>query len=270
MSNNILEPIPASLNDYLLKYNATVLSDTIPAAPSGSTNITWQRDQFGNVSAYATAGGSNPPANLSLVATNAEGVLEQASSFELGTGEGTLSYTFNGDASTITLFNKHSGNAIGLLATIASAPIKTIGIGEAFDGSHGNDAALATYSPNVFGTSIPIFTTFCSGVTSAGFGNSPFTVNADATVQTYYNYLDDGSGNVSIVGTGNGLRIGYPSLGAPSANIDIADGSANQLPPIRIPTQATLITTPLTGSFEFDGTNLHFTVGGVRKTVTLT
>lgn len=31
-----------------------------------------------------------------------------------------------------------------------------------------------------------------------------------------------------------------------------------------------LMTTPETGAFEFDGTNLHFTVGGVRKTVTLT
>lgn len=35
-------------------------------------------------------------------------------------------------------------------------------------------------------------------------------------------------------------------------------------------TNGSLMTTPETGAFEFDGTNLYFTVGGVRKTVTLT
>jgi hypothetical protein len=34
-------------------------------------------------------------------------------------------------------------------------------------------------------------------------------------------------------------------------------------------TAGTNLTTPVNGSFEFDGTNLYFTVGGVRKTVTL-
>jgi hypothetical protein len=35
-------------------------------------------------------------------------------------------------------------------------------------------------------------------------------------------------------------------------------------------TAGTNLTTPENGAFEFDGTNLYFTVGGVRKTVTLT
>lgn len=55
MSNNILEPIPANLNDYLLKYNATTLSNTTPAALPSTTNVTFQKDAFGNISACAAA-----------------------------------------------------------------------------------------------------------------------------------------------------------------------------------------------------------------------
>lgn len=59
MSNNILQPIPQTLNNYLLQNGDTVLSDTTPAAPSGSSNVTWQFDQFGNISAYSTGGGGS-------------------------------------------------------------------------------------------------------------------------------------------------------------------------------------------------------------------
>lgn len=58
MSNNILEPIPSNLNDYLLKYNKVTLSSTTPSAPGGSTNITFQMDGFGNISAYSSGGAS--------------------------------------------------------------------------------------------------------------------------------------------------------------------------------------------------------------------
>jgi len=34
-------------------------------------------------------------------------------------------------------------------------------------------------------------------------------------------------------------------------------------------TSGTNLTTPENGTFEFNGTNLYFTVGGVRKMVTL-
>jgi hypothetical protein len=58
MSNNILEPIPSNLNDYLLKYNKVTLSSTTPAAPGGSSNVTFQMDGFGNISAYSSGGAS--------------------------------------------------------------------------------------------------------------------------------------------------------------------------------------------------------------------
>lgn len=60
MNNNILEPIPEGLRDYLLKYEQTTLNNDTPAAPDGSTNISWQLDQFGNISAYVEGGGTGP------------------------------------------------------------------------------------------------------------------------------------------------------------------------------------------------------------------
>lgn len=51
--------------------------------------------------------------------------------------------------------------------------------------------------------------------------------------------------------------------------ITIAAGTATaNTAPLKL-TSGTNLTTPEDGAFEFDGTNLYFTVGGVRKTVTL-
>jgi len=56
----------------------------------------------------------------------------------------------------------------------------------------------------------------------------------------------------------------------PTAKIDIAasNGAAGNAP-LKLNAGVNLVT-PENGTLEFDGTNLYFTVGGVRKTVTLT
>lgn len=58
----------------------------------------------------------------------------------------------------------------------------------------------------------------------------------------------------------NAAATAYLHLGAGTAS----SGTA----PLKL-TAGTNLTTPENGAFEFDGTNLYFTVGGVRKTVTL-
>lgn len=65
--------------------------------------------------------------------------------------------------------------------------------------------------------------------------------------------------------TGNlGINI------TPTARLHLPAGTATaNTAPIKL-TAGTNLTTPENGTFEFDGTNLYFTVGGVRKTVTLT
>ena len=68
-----------------------------------------------------------------------------------------------------------------------------------------------------------------------------------------------------ITSTGN-IGIGITS---PSAVLHIKAGTATAgTAPIKL-TSGTNLTTPENGALEFDGTNLYFTVGGVRKTVTL-
>lgn len=54
-----------------------------------------------------------------------------------------------------------------------------------------------------------------------------------------------------------------------TAKVHIAAGSATaNTAPLKL-TSGTNLTTPENGAFEYDGTNLYFTTGGVRKTVTL-
>jgi hypothetical protein len=55
----------------------------------------------------------------------------------------------------------------------------------------------------------------------------------------------------------------------PTALLMLAAGTATaNTAPLKL-TTGTNLTTPENGAFEFDGTNLYFTVGGVRKTVSL-
>lgn len=66
-----------------------------------------------------------------------------------------------------------------------------------------------------------------------------------------------------------GGRSGFQGVVAPSAWVHIGAGAAAaESAPLKL-TPGTNLTTPESGAFEFDGTNLFFTVGGTRKTVTL-
>lgn len=58
--------------------------------------------------------------------------------------------------------------------------------------------------------------------------------------------------------------------GAATARIHIiAQTAAAGTAPLKFDSSATLLTTPENGAFEYDGTNLYFTTGGVRRTVML-
>ena len=71
-----------------------------------------------------------------------------------------------------------------------------------------------------------------------------------------------------FIATNGGVGIGGTT--APTAKLHLSAGTATAgTAPLKL-TAGTNLTTPENGAFEFDGTNLYFTVGGVRKTVTLT
>lgn len=80
-----------------------------------------------------------------------------------------------------------------------------------------------------------------------------------------------GTGEMRFSSTGHARfdnsRVGI-GITAPDSWLHLRAGS-NTVAPLKL-TAGTNLTTPQNGAFEFDGTNLFFTVGGVRKTVTLT
>jgi len=72
---------------------------------------------------------------------------------------------------------------------------------------------------------------------------------------------------VSSTPTSDG-KIGV-CLPSPTARLHLPAGSASAgMAPLKL-TAGTNLTTPENGAFEFDGTDLYFTVGGVRKKVSL-
>lgn len=134
--------------------------------------------------------------------------------------------------------------------------------------------------------------TSTAGITVSGgivnIANPPNTANLKQGNTTYG---IDSSGFAYIACAGNGISFlnqaitlsiakistnswfnGKMFIGSatiPTAKLHIAAGtSAAGSAPIKL-TAGTNMTTPENGAFEFNGTNLFFTVGGVRKTVTL-
>ena len=79
------------------------------------------------------------------------------------------------------------------------------------------------------------------------------------------------SGNFKLQNAGtfvdDGFRLDVNGTVRIQNTLTLATGTTT-IAPLKL-TAGTNLTTPVNGSFEFDGTNLYFTVGGVRKTVTL-
>lgn len=119
---------------------------------------------------------------------------------------------------------------------------------------------------------------------SAGSGGSPIISFARGGslwgIGSRVNYSDafliskigDLSGNTHAIRIEKAtLNIGLAlTNAAATATLHIRAGTASAgTAPLKL-TAGTNLTTPENGAFEFDGTNLYFTVGGVRKIVNLT
>lgn len=112
--------------------------------------------------------------------------------------------------------------------------------------------------------------------------------NTSSTINYYNLSRNDSDGLLYIRGTQSGFtgywfqnadnskyftfstagRFGI-NVTAPTAVLHLAAGTATaNTAPLKL-SAGTNLTTPENGAFEFDGTNLYFTVGGVRKTISL-
>ena len=108
---------------------------------------------------------------------------------------------------------------------------------------------------------------------SSGIGTLTYGVGG-MLIETSYNSNLYPAFLISTAGANNAFCVssaGRVQLGGvnPSAWLHLPAGTAAAgSAPLKL-TSGTNLTTPENGAFEFDGTNLYFTVGGVRKTVTL-
>lgn len=268
--NNILEPIPPYLRDYLLKYDGAELSNTLPAAPDGATNVQWQMDGFGHISAnYTGGGGVTLPANAAPLATDADGNPVAAAFFNLNSGEFVVFPNTGADAVAGWNVANHQITFSPTVDGLQGAGSNSVGFTEG-NLSGTLNGAFMSYSYNPFGVSnLPAFIVGClNSSSSTGFG-SLFTVNTDASIYSYATVMDDGKGNYIQPQAGTGISLGHginPAVNFGAA-VAIADQSASNMAPLGFTAQASLLSAPVSGTFEFDGTHLYFNIAGTRHTI---
>jgi hypothetical protein len=122
--------------------------------------------------------------------------------------------------------------------------------------------------PNIGTTTAPYGTFYVTNIRAgadmtfgAGYGTSGD--RALIVYGTTRNILIQGGGTFADAG----FRLDVNGTCRIQNTLTLATGTTT-ISPLKL-TAGTNLTTPVNGSFEFDGTNLYFTVGGVRKTVTL-
>jgi hypothetical protein len=198
-------------------------------------------------------------------------------------GSGQEAFRINGDRSIITGLSLTAGTTLTAgTAVVAGTTISSV------------NTYTQQFADTVTATKrkfIDIRNTAHGSNVLQGFANSFEFVNrniAGAYQPDYFQHrLASATGVVNNIGAfdfflGNGTggaathcltmlgdKVGFGQL-VPTARVHLAAGTATAgTAPIKL-TSGVNMTTPENGTFEFNGTNLFFTVGGVRKTVTLT
>lgn len=116
LHSNFFEYQPTvDLNVIIREYGKTYLNDEIPAPPDGFTNIKWQTDSKGNISAYGSGGGGGTITPI-FATTNDSTITGSipGSVFVLPSlpNVGSLILDFNGQILTPTLGYTQSGTTI--------------------------------------------------------------------------------------------------------------------------------------------------------------
>jgi hypothetical protein len=142
----------------------TNLNDAVPAAPAGSTNVTWQTDEFGNISAYGGGGGGGGGAEWGSITgtlssqTDLQSALDaKASTSASSLTSGTLSHALlpilvSGDIPNNAA--NTTGTSAGLSANIAESQVTNLTTALAAkvtNGGNGYSVSPDTYAFNVVG-----------------------------------------------------------------------------------------------------------------------
>lgn len=132
--------------------------------------------------------------------------------------------------------------------------------------SPGNQSTQARFTNTTTQTSAEIYSG-SGAVIYGGYSNLSATTMCEMYLASNSAYFTRSSG--ARIFTINDGYVAIGSNSSPTARLHLPAGTATSgTAPLKL-TAGTNLTTPENGAFEFDGTNLYFTVGGVRKTVTL-
>ena len=191
-------------------------------------------------------------ANVGIGTTTPSTALEIANGGTLKLGGGTAINQGN------ILMNSNASNLYDTNLIYLGSNSQTMGMI-----ASSTPAFLSSYGPSIFlrGNSY-VAVSGQRGIAGliAGNPSSPTAGEGELRFYTGSNAL-----RMVIAYSGN-VGIGQSS---PTAVLHLKAGTATaSTAPLKL-TAGTNLTTPENGAFEFDGTNLYFTVGGVRKTVTL-
>ena len=263
---NVTLTLGGSPTTALLQATSLTLGWTGTLADSRIASATTWNAKQAPFTILSTLGGL---ANASGVLTNnGAGVLSWGAA-----GGSQTPWTSNINAAGYTLFgNSTSGGNLTLASTSNATKGKILFGGAAAYDEVNNRLGIGVTSPSakleVLGSG-----DFWGFLVGNGTVGALFQVNGgNAGFVGFngggYNNLDIRSGITTqlFLSTNGNTGIGRTT---PTAKLHLGAGTATaETAPLKL-TSGTNLTTPEDGAFEFDGTNLYITVGGVRKTVTL-
>ncbi len=140
-------------------------------------------------------------------------------------------------------------------------------------GSFSGTTRAFRINPFVFNSIAPFIGVDIQGTWFAHSGSSfrgiYYHPNLTGSFSGTHTAWENTSGDVLFNTAANGGRAGFRGITTPTAWVHIGAGAAGtNSAPLKL-TAGTNMTTPENGAFEYDGTNLYFTTGGVRYTVQL-
>lgn len=211
-----------------------------------------------NVQVFPTKVNTNTGTNNLVVFSN--GVATANGAYSIFTEKIT---SYSGIESGITNTSNITGLGIDNLRNNNSTPDSgTLAISRGIDIRVGNTNTGTSTPITTVATALQATIVSSSGSITDAYGLRIDETLGSGTITNKYGIFESLTSSYNYLNSNLGLGVT-----SPTARLEISSGTTTRAP-LRL-TAGTNLTTPVNGTLEFDGTNLYFTVGGVRKTINL-